>query len=138
LLHQNEFIRELKIELNNSNIKVKDLQSAIQAEMESHNEGVSHIIYIYDTIIQDSIKAFEIDDGYLKLNAKIVNDSIPWKYIYTENLIYFDYFSPCLFKNNGKKRAALWVWLFPKKQPKIKIKSLNPHSVITATKTEII
>ena len=138
----NKELTTINKELALSKVKVRNLKSVIYINQHHSNSGATHI----DTIIlheNNEIKRFQhisITDSALTLEIKIDSlDSVFWNYTYIDKLLYWIEMKPSQFNaKTGKKRKRLWIWLFPKKEPVIKIKSLNPKTRIEATEVNIL
>lgn len=137
LFQKDSAIRFISKELSLSNVKIKDLEWSLGAALESNNDGSTIIQTVYDTVYMDSVKKFMVQDSSLTFSATIRTDTVDWDYSYYERFLVWAEMAPTLYKDNGKKRWKLWVWIAPKKKPVIFTKSTNSNSEIEATQIQV-
>lgn len=144
LYQKNGTLETLRKELEYSNVKIKNLQDALVAELESSNQGET---VIRDTVFKTKSKEvydyFDMNDGYLDFKAWWLDpDSVDWFYQYNETIYYWTELKRDMYNNSGNKRFFLWrVWPFKLLLPEIpetKVKSINPNSQIKAEKYDIV
>jgi hypothetical protein len=138
LSQQDSTISLLTRELKASNVKIRHLEWVMGSSVFSGNSGVSDIdtVFVSDTVYR--FPRFKVDDGNLNFLGEIRSlDSVVWDYTYSEEIISWSEMVPTLYDKNGDKRRKVWVFLFPRRSPKMFIKSTNPRSMISSTKIEI-
>jgi hypothetical protein len=77
-----------KILTDQMDIRLKNLQTAMQAEFRAMNSGQT--VIIRDTVEIDGVKkavdSVHIDDGYLSLSAQIKDNMFDWDYQYSDSI----------------------------------------------------
>lgn len=86
--HYQEDVKHLKEELN---ISTKELKAYVKAQLAAQGTGSTTIVhnhYIDSTGAQVVKTGFNIDDGYLALDAAINGDQVDYNYTYNDDFIY--------------------------------------------------
>jgi hypothetical protein len=138
LYKKNKVLADLKKELEYSNVKIKDLENTIIAELSSSNQGTTVII---DTLFKEKPKErydyMHVTDNFLSFKAWWLEvDSVQWLYEYNETIYYWTELRTRMYNDEGNKRFFLWRWIWPDKRPVTKVKSINSNSEIKAKEYE--